>query len=164
MTLIALLLALLPFVLLLGINNYQDGAQVVFEISTIGAPQNAVLNVRSSNLDFTSITHLVMGTIHKGLAARIGGALDFQSTITAVFDLDTPPWLAPPLVLPNARGLLLYGLQAIPIGAAGAIGIQLPFIIPKVHYEQAVDKEIIYSFDIQMNILAGNLAYGVQAA
>lgn len=138
-------------------NNYQDGAQTIIQFASPGGAVTT-LSVRSSSEDLESILHDVTGTSHKGLTARIGGKLDLSSSLTAAFDLDVAPWILPPLIVPNANGILFFGLSA------NGVGISCGVIVGKLHFEQAVDKEIIYGFDVKMNILAAPLVYGAKAA
>lgn len=142
----------------LHIDNYQDGAQATIQFQT--AVGVTTLSIRSSTGDLESIVHDVTGTRHRGNTARIGGKIDYSTTLTAAFDLDQPPWALPPLLVPNSNGILFLGLAA---GGSGSAGVSCGVIISKLHFEQAVDKEIIYSFDAKMNILAGPLFLGARA-
>lgn len=135
-------------------SNKRD--TIVFQLQSLG---NAVvtLSIKSHNLDISSITHDVTGTRMNGLTARIGGKVDAQGNVTACLDLDLLPWAAPLTITPNMIGVAIFGVS--PTG-----GIQLPFIVSKVHYEAAVESAVSYNFDLQLNILAGSFAYGAVAA
>ena len=115
----------------------------------------ATLNIKAHSLDISSLLFDVSNTgsslLTGGLRARIPGLRDVQGTVSADYDLDSPP----------------YGAISIFDGLSGVCGfnlsplktLQVPVIIEKVHYEMAVESEIKYSFDVKANSRAGLIVY-----
>lgn len=135
-------------------GNYQRGDLIDFIVQI--NQESTELSIKNHTLDIESITHDVTGTQHGGATARIGGKVDARGTVNAAFDLDNPIYNRPPDINVNSTGVALFG-----VGEDGT-GIQVPFIVKRVHYEASVETEVRYSFDIELNVLAGELVYGTK--
>ncbi len=130
--------------------NYQRGDFCPVTVQPAGAVP-ITLNIKGYTLDFECLIFDVTSTGSGGVRARINGLLDVKGTINADVDLDLLPFGVPQIV-PGVKGICLFFLS--PVKA-----IQIPTIISKVHYESNVESEVKYSFDVQVNSLAGFIVY-----
>ena len=101
------------------------------------------------------MTHNVTGTRHVGVTARLAGPKDARGTVTACFDLDSAPYnLATPTIREGMSGVVKEYVDA-----TGTKFIVTPIIVKKVHYESAVEQELRWNFDWELNSLAGAPTY-----
>lgn len=110
------------------------------------------LCITSHNLDISVLTYETISTCSGGLMARLVGRTDAKGTVNADLDLNAPPYLAPQSIIPGLSGILVFGL-------APGRGIQVPILIPKIHYEAAVQDKVKYSWDAELNSNIGQLVY-----
>ena len=110
------------------------------------------LNIKEHNLDISALLHDVTGWKAGGVRARIAGPIDIAGRVVCDMDLDEPPFLAPPLLLPGVKGITVFGVST-------TVGIQCPLILEKYHQTGGTDKELMWDADWKANSLAGYLVY-----
>lgn len=139
-------------------NNQQRGDLT----GVVWVPQvgNTLLNVlaavavRDQDLDLSALLLEVTSTLSGGFRARLGGLGDSASTILAVYDADTSPYLAVPNIIPGAGGLLLFALT---VGATR--NIQVPMRVEKVHWKSGTETAVMWNFDAKMDSRIGLLVF-----
>lgn len=115
----------------------------------------ATLNITGWNSDREVATFDVTGTRHAGITARIAGKKDARGTVTACFDLDAAPYgLTTPAIREGAIGVIREYVDA-----TGAQFITTPIIVKKLHHESAIGNELRWTFDWELNSLAGSPSY-----
>lgn len=87
-----------------------------------------------------------------GATARIGGKDDASGTVSAALDVDEMPHSAGFDIKPGNTGVMRFGISSTQ-------AVQIPFIVTKLHYEASMESATVFSFDVQMNILAGSVDY-----
>lgn len=137
-------------------NAFQRGDTIIFTMTPSGLP-NVALGVKTTSGDLDCLRFDVTNNLHGGATAKIPGKSDFKGTVTASLDLDAQPWAAPFNVIPGVSAVFFMGIST-------SKSFQVPIIIGKVHWETSVEKEVTWSFDVEMNILAGNLVFPTQGA
>lgn len=110
------------------------------------------LNIRSHNLELSVLLLDVTTTGSGGVRSRIASLFDVSGTVETVFDLDIPPYAPAPAILPGYKGVALFFI-------APNAAIQVPLSVEKLHFQSAVDKEVVYSWDGKCNSLAGAVVY-----
>lgn len=141
-------------------NNFQNGALVPVSFLPYDGSATTVLQIKSHNLDLEALMLDVSHSGTGGVRARIAGLQDARATILASLDLDLLPWAAVPKIIPG-----LWGLIGIHVAerSLGWNPITVPVIVQKIHFESAVESEVKYSFDVQMNALAGAFSWASAA-
>lgn len=138
-------------------NNFQRGDFTPINFQRTGGASIRV-NIKSHSLDIESLIHDVTHTGHDGIRARIAGVEDAKGTINCDTDLDLLPWIP-------SGGYIRNGVSGIALFWIGNPAtnpqryIQIPCIIPKVHYETGVEQAVKHSFDVAMNRIAGVPVY-----
>lgn len=137
-------------------NNFQRGDMLPVRFQPQGGAA-VTLNIRGWSGDDEVLRFDVTNTGHGGETARISGKHDWRGTVNADFDLDAPPYgngAGQPQIRAGTRGVILKY-----VSTALDKAIQIPVIVAKVHYESAVENQLKYSFDVELNILAGDFVY-----
>lgn len=132
-------------------NNFSPGHFAAVAWQADGAAAATVLQIKDHNVELSVLLHDVTHTGTNGVRARLAGPLDAQGTVNAGLDLDVPPYGAVSL-LPGVKGVCGFGLNATRL-------IQVPVSVEKLKFISAVDKDVMYGFDVKMNALAGVLVY-----
>lgn len=132
-------------------DNYSPGSQCPVKFQPFGGVQTT-LNVKGWNFDEESVLADVSNTSHQGRTARIACKADHKGSVSASLDLDQLPFAAPVSIRAGTRGVLLFYLSPLK-------PVQVPVVVSKLHHEMALEKEVSYSFDVQENVLAGNIVY-----
>ncbi len=134
-------------------QNFVPGhfAPVVFANAAAAGGVGVQLDIKDHTVDLTVLLHDVTNTGTGGVRARIAGPLDAQGTVNADLDLDSPPYGAA-AIFPGVRGLCLFGFSL-------SRALQIPVRVEKLHFAAAVDKEVMYSFDVKMDANAGVVVY-----
>ncbi len=134
-------------------NAFQRGDFLPITFQATGGTATRV-DIKNHTIDISSMTYDVTHTGHNGIRARIAGLEDAKGTISASFDLDLPPYGTTPFIRHGVSGLCLFYVDISLVKH-----FQIPVIIPKTHYESGVESEMKYSFDVEMNRLAGLPAF-----
>lgn len=122
------------------------------------APLNSTvtrLNIKRWTLDDEVLTVDLTHTGTLGFVGRIGQKRDCKGTVEASLDLDLLPWTNPGIA-PGTNGVILVYISPL-------TPIQIPVIVKKLHSESAVENEVRYSFDWELNIFAGAFVYPIIA-
>ncbi len=115
----------------------------------VGQGAVSKLQVTGSSWDEEVARILVTHSGTGGLAARIAGVLDGKGTVSAFYDSDLPPYLPAPGIVAGINGVYLFYITPVKF-------FQIPVIVPHVHYETQVLGATQYSFDAELNALAGS--------
>lgn len=136
-------------------DNFQRGDLLPIYYQPLNGG-NSRLNITGYSFDEECLRHDVTHTGHNGRTARLRGKGDHKGTITVNFDLDAPPYDNPPNIRAGESGRIGFAVDA---SNPSTNPVYVPVIIAKVHYETAVEGYLKYSFDVEENVLAGNLNY-----
>lgn len=112
----------------------------------------STLNIKQHDLKISVLLHDVTGTAALGVRMRLAGPTDVQGQVTCDFDLDLPPYLDPPLILPGISGVAAFGLSS-------NRAIQVPLIVEQLHFASAIDSEVKWDTDMKCNSRAGFIVY-----
>jgi hypothetical protein len=158
LTILALIVGVVvALVAMQGINSFSRGDFAVFNHTIAGGGGVVVLGIKGQSGDIEQLLFDVTNNKHGGGTARIAGKQDIKATLHASLDLDEQPWAAPFNLATGISGVGLFGINPTK-------GFSIPFIVGKVHWEQAVDKEISWSIDVSYNVIAGVFTYPTQTA
>ncbi len=113
-----------------------------------GLATSTVLNIKSYTLDTLALQIDVSNTGLGGERGRLSGLGDNQGTVTASLDLDSPVYKLPIALQAGFRGFCGFFIDAVHF-------FTLPCNVEKLHYQQSVEKEIEYSFDVKGNAIVG---------
>ncbi|HEX5272706.1 MAG TPA: hypothetical protein VFW33_19550 [Gemmataceae bacterium] len=111
-----------------------------------------VLNIKQHDLKISVLLHDVTSTGSLGVRARLAGPTDVAGQVTCDLDLDAPPYLDPPLMLPGISGVAAFGMSI-------ARSIQVPLIVEQLHFASAIDSEVKWDTDMKCNSRAGLIVY-----
>lgn len=132
-------------------NNYVPGHLTPVQWQATGGAL-ATLSIKSHNLDISVLLHDVTSTRHAGVRARLAGPLDAAGTVNNALDLDVPPYLTPPTILPGVGGVAAWGLSS-------TRAIQLPLICEKLGFTSAIEQEVQWNADWKMDARQGVVIY-----
>jgi hypothetical protein len=133
--------------------NYIRGDFGFFIFQPTGGPATT-LCVTGHSLDIEVLVYEIINTCSGGLMWRITGRTDAKGSIQADFDLDAPPYVAPQSIIPGMKGIAIFGMNQ-----QANKGIQVPGLISKNHYEVAMNAQVKYNFDFQLDARQGQLVY-----
>jgi hypothetical protein len=131
--------------------NYTRGDFGYFLFQAAGGPLTTIC-VTAHNIDIEVLTYEIINTCSGGLMWKLTGRTDAKGTFNADYDLDAPPYVAPQSIIAGTRGIAVFGL-------APNKGIQMPSIIKKTHYEIAMQAQVKYSSDLELDARQGQLVY-----
>lgn len=110
------------------------------------------LNVRSHSLDLVAemvkVTHHLSG----GQTARIGGDCDAKGIVAADFDLEAPPYLDPPRLIPGKPGFLLFFVSP-------ERSIMVPVRIVRLLVQSSSETAVNFVFEAEMDSDLGNVTF-----
>src|SRR5262249_37446504 len=139
-----------------GLNTFGPGWQcpVVFLPMVAGIVKpGQILQITNHTGDFSGVLVSVKHTGTQGHEARIGCGDDFRATVNADFDLGAPPFVDPPLILPQQPGVIRVYL-------AGSYFHEFGVRIERVHWQAPVSDKVSYSFDVLMDWLTSPYTLG----
>lgn len=110
------------------------------------------LNIKQHDLKISVLLHDVTGTASLGVRGRLAGPTDVAGQVMCDLDLDVPPYIDPPLMLPGISGVAAFGMSA-------SRAIQVPVIIEQLHFASAIDQEVKWDTDMKANSRAGLIVY-----
>ncbi|MES2342326.1 MAG: hypothetical protein V4597_11655 [Pseudomonadota bacterium] len=123
-----------------------------FQANGNGVP--AILSITGHNFDLSVISIDVTSTIHQGITAKMPTRRDGRGTLNAIFDLNNPPYLDPPRILPG-----VFGYMNFFVASDQTQWFAVPSLIVKTHWETSVNDVVRYSFDIELSGLLGPVIY-----
>ena len=132
--------------------NFSPGHFVPVEWQRDGTAVVSTLNIKSHDLRLSVLLHDVTGSAAGGVRARLAGPTDVAGQVMCDLDLDAPPYIDPPLILPGASGITNFGVSA-------SKGIQVPVIVEELHFSSAIDQEVKWDFSCKANSIAGVIVY-----
>ena len=131
---------------------FSAGHFVPAEWTVSGSTVVTTLNIKSHDLRISALLHDVTGTSAGGVRARLAGPTDVAGQVMCDLDLDAPPYINPPYMLPGVSGVCLFGMSA-------SKGIQVPMIIEELHFSSAIDQEVKWDTSMKANSIAGVIVY-----
>ena len=132
--------------------NFSAGHLVPVEWQRSGTAVITNLNIKSHDLRLSCLLHDVSGSGSGAGRARLAGPLDVAGQVMCDLDLDNPPYVDPPLIVPGVSGVCNFGLSA-------SKGIQVPVIVEELHFTSAFEQQVKWDFSVKMNQLAGVIVY-----
>lgn len=132
--------------------RYSAGHFVPVEWQRDGSNVITTLAIKSHDLRISALLHDVTSSATGGGRARLAGPLDVAGQVMCDLDLDAPPYVDPPLLLPGVSGITNFGVSV-------SKGIQVPVILEELHFSSAIDQEVKWDFSVKMNQLAGVIVY-----
>lgn len=133
-------------------NNFSPGHFAPVQWQREGVAPLHTLNIKSHDLRLSVLLHDVTGTKANGVRARLAGPTDVAGQVMCDLDLDDPPYVDPPLILPGISGIASFGMSA-------ARGIQVPLIVEELHFASAIDQEVKWDFSSKCNSRAGMIVF-----
>ena len=133
-------------------NNFVPGHFAPILWRAAGTPADVQLNIKDHNVELSVLLHDVTHTGTAGIRARIAGPLDAAGSVNASLDLDAPPYMTTISLFPGTQGLCLFSFTL-------TRALQIPVRVEKLKFQVAVDKEVMYGFDVKMDALAGVIVY-----
>ena len=134
------------------LNNFSPGFANPVAWTAFGQGGPITLNVKKHSIDVESLLYDVTHTGTGGVRARLAGPVDASGNVLASLDLDLPPYAPALSIVAGQRGVALFYLSPTRF-------LQLPCSVQKLHFESAIESEVLWNFDTKMNALAGFFVY-----